>query len=144
MQAATDSPNETRQAILFIGEDGDTNQPLKDSLRRQGYRVLLACCPEDVADWLAGGYVHADLVLLDLVGKTTEESLGVGRRIRRDAKYDGRTPLVVMAEKYGKDVEGTEANVGGADWVFYLGEEPDQLNNLLRRLIPSGSCVAGD
>jgi hypothetical protein len=44
------------------------------------------------------------------------------------------TPLVVMAEKYGKDVEGTNVNVGGNDWIFYLGEHLDQLRNLLRRL----------
>lgn len=143
MQAATHPPKETRPAILFIGEDNDTNQPLKRSLRRQGYRVLLACCTEDAADWMAGGYVHADLLLLDLVGKRVEEALGLGRQVRRNAQYDGRTPLVVMAEKYGKDVEGTEANVGGADWVFYLGDEPDQLKNLLRRLIPPAACVVG-
>ena len=39
-----------------------------------------------------------------------------------------------MAEKYGKDLEGTDENVGGNDWIFYLGEEPDQLHNLLHRL----------
>jgi hypothetical protein len=39
-----------------------------------------------------------------------------------------------MAEKYGKDVEGTEVNVEGNDWIFYLGEEPDRLRNLLVRL----------
>ena len=32
-------------------------------------------------------------------------------------------------------MEGTEANVGGNDWVFYLGEEPHQLRNLLARLL---------
>jgi hypothetical protein len=39
-----------------------------------------------------------------------------------------------MAEKYGKDVEGTDENVGGNDWIFYLGEELGQLRNLLNRL----------
>jgi hypothetical protein len=106
--------------------------------------VLAACSVEDAADWMGGGYVHADLVLLDLVRRTTEESLAAGRQVRQHAKYDGQTPLVVMAERYGPDVEGTEANVEGNDWVFYLGDEPDQLNNLLRRLVPSGSRVAGD
>lgn len=88
---------------------------------------------------MAGGYVHANLMLLDLVNKTTEESLGVGRQIRRHARYDGRTPLVVMAQWYGKDVEGTNVNVEHNDWIFYLGEEPEQLNDLLRRLIKPGA-----
>jgi hypothetical protein len=35
----------------------------------------------------------------------------------------------IMAEKYGKDVECTEANDGGNDWMLYLGEEPNQLRN---------------
>lgn len=59
-----------------------------------------------------------------------------GRRIREHAKYDGHTPLVVMAEKFGAEVEGTEVNVGGNDWILYLGEEPDQLKRLLARLTP--------
>jgi hypothetical protein len=65
--------------------------------------------------------VAADLVLVNLVGKTAEEVLTVGRHVREHAEFDGHTPLVVMPEKYGKDVEGTEANVEGNDWVFYLG-----------------------
>ncbi|MCA1631184.1 MAG: hypothetical protein LC785_16845 [Acidobacteria bacterium] len=39
-----------------------------------------------------------------------------------------------MPEVYGKDVEGTNVNVDGNDWVLYLGEEYDQLKNLLARL----------
>ena len=93
---------------------------------------------------MGGGYVHADLLLLDLVRRATEEALAAGRQVRRRAKYDGQTPLVVMAEKYGADVEGTEVNVEDNDWVFYLGDEPDQLSNLLRRLTPAGADAAGD
>ena len=62
--------------------------------------------------------------------------MGLGRRVREHAKYDGHTPLVVMPEKYGKDVEGTEVNVAGNDWIFYLGEEPHRLKNFLARLLP--------
>jgi DNA-binding response OmpR family regulator len=134
MQAATDLPKDTRPTILFIGEDGDTHQPLKRNLRKCGYRVLLAECLEDAIDWIGDGCAHADLVLLDLIGKSTEETLSLGRYVRRQAKYDVHTPLVVMAEKYGKDVEGTEVNVEDNDWIFYLGEEYDRLQNLLARL----------
>ncbi len=75
-----------------------------------------------------------DLVLIDLVGKPVDEVLGIGRRIREHARYDSETPLVVMAEKYGADVEGTDVNVGGNDWITYL-EDPGQLKNLLARLV---------
>jgi PleD family two-component response regulator len=73
-------------------------------------------------------------VLINLVGKAPETALAAGRRIRAHAKYDGRTPLVVMAEKYGKDLEGTDVNVGGNDWITYP-EDHEQLRNLLARLL---------
>ena len=118
--------------IFLIEEDDETRRPLVSNLWAQGYRVVVAVDEEDALE-RAGG-VAADLVLVNLVGKTAEEVLGVGRRVREHAEYDGQTPLVVMPEKYDKALEDTEANVGGSDWVFYLGEEYDQLRNLLARL----------
>ena len=124
----------SRATILLVGEDDETRRIIKQNLQRGGYRVSSAEDVEDALGRVGGGAGPADLILLDLVGKTTEEALRAGRRIREHAKYDGQTPLVVIAEKYGAEVEGTEANVGGNDWVLYLGEEPDQLKNLLARL----------
>jgi DNA-binding response OmpR family regulator len=121
-------------SIFFLGEDDDTRRLLKRNLRNAGYRILVAEDVEDALERAGGGIARADLILLDLVVKTAEEALLVGRRIREQAKYDGHTPLVVMAEEYGKDVEGTEASVADNDWVFYLGGEPNQLRNLLARL----------
>ena len=123
-----------RANILLVGEDDETRRIIKQNLQRGGYRVSSAEDVEDALGRVGGGAGPADLILLDLVGKTTEEALGAGRRIREHAKYDGQTPLLVIAEKYGAEVEGTDANVGGNDWVLYLGEEPDQLKNLLARL----------
>ncbi|HYO62641.1 MAG TPA: hypothetical protein VER08_03185 [Pyrinomonadaceae bacterium] len=122
-----------RATIFLIEEDDDTRGPLVYNLRGYGYRVLISVDEESALD-MADGHVPADLILVNLVGKSVEEALDLGRRVREHAKYDGVTPLVVMPEKYGKDVEGTEANVGGNDWIFYLGEEPSQLRDLLARL----------
>lgn len=121
--------------IFLIEEDDETRRPLVASLRARGYRVITAVDEEDALERVDDGHVHADLVLVNLVGKPLEEALRVGRRVRAHAKYDGHTPLVVMPEKYTKDVEGTDVNVGGNDWIHYLGEEPDQLKNLLASLI---------
>jgi hypothetical protein len=44
-----------------------------------------------------------------------------------------------MPEKYSKDVEGTDVNVEGNDWIHYLGEDLDQLQNLLARLLDKSS-----
>ena len=126
--------NGSQPTFFVLEEDDDTRGPLVANLRRDGYRVVVAIDEEDALERVGGGRVQADLVLIDLVGKTADEGLGVGRRIRRHAEHDGHTPLVVMAEKYGKEVEGTEENVAGNDWVFYLGEEPGQLKDFLARL----------
>jgi DNA-binding response OmpR family regulator len=135
MQAATNLSDGASRAILLIAGDRDVYPYLKSNLRREGYQVLMALDVEDAREWMGGGYVHADVVIIDLVGTTTDEALGFGREVRRHAKYDGHTPLVVMAEKYGREVEGTDVNVEGNDWVMYLGEETRQLESLLARLL---------
>ncbi|HEY9283789.1 MAG TPA: hypothetical protein VIP46_10075 [Pyrinomonadaceae bacterium] len=124
------------RTIFLIEEDDETRGPLVHNLRGAGYRVIVALDEDDALDRVGGGGVPADLVLVNLVGKPEGDLLEAGRRVRQHAKYDGHTPLVVMPEKYGKDVEGNEVNVGGNDWVFYLGEDPGQLRNLLTRLLP--------
>ena len=111
---------------------------LKKTLQRYGYRVIVALDEEDALERVGDGYVQADLVIINLVGKSPEEVLKVGRRIREHAKHDGHTPLVVMAEKYGQDLEGTDVNVGGNDWITYP-EDADQLRNLLARLLSKTS-----
>jgi CheY-like chemotaxis protein len=129
------STDRAKQATIFLLEnDDETRRPLVRNLRGYGYRVIVATDEEDALDRVGGAGFEADLVLVNLVGKTAEEVLEVGRRVRRHAKYDGHTPLVVMPEKYAKGLEDTEINVDVKDWVFYLGEEPDRLRNLLARL----------
>lgn len=123
--------------IFLIEEDDETRRPLVQNLRGDGYHVIVSIDEEDALERVGGGHVHADLVLVNLVGKPLDELLRVGRGVREHAKYDGHTPLVVMPERYGKDVEGTDVNVEGNDWIMYLGEEPHQLKNLLARLTQS-------
>jgi DNA-binding response OmpR family regulator len=118
--------------IFLIEEDDETRRPLVSNLRSYGYRVIVAVDVEDALE--RGGSVGANLVLVNLVGKTAEEVLKVGRLIRQHAKYNGQVSLVVMPEKYDKALADTEVNVGGSEWIFYLGEEPDRLRNLLARL----------
>jgi DNA-binding response OmpR family regulator len=125
---------ETRRTILLIEEDDETRHVLKANLQTEGYHVLLALDEEDAFDRVGGRGASADLVLINLVGKAPEAALAAGRRIRAHARYDGRTPLVVMAEKYGKELEGTDVNVSGNDWITYP-EDHDQLRNLLARLL---------
>jgi CheY-like chemotaxis protein len=133
----TESEQGKLPTIFLIEEDDETRRPLVHNLRGYGYHVIVSTDEEDALERVGGGHVAADLVLVNLVGKPAEEGLSVGRRVREHAKYDGHTPVVVMPEKYGKDVEGTEANVSDNDWIFYLGEESGQLENFLGNLLPT-------
>ena len=126
---------ERHQATIFLVEEDDDTRPLlKRNLQSYGYRVIVALDEEDAMERVGSGHVPADLVLINLVGKLPAEILASGRRIREHAKYDGHTPLIVMAEKYGADLEGTDEHVGGNDWITYP-EDADQLKNLLARLL---------
>lgn len=125
-----------RATIFFIESDDDTRRLLKQGLRASGYKVLVAEDVEDALERVEDGLAKADLILLGPLGKSIEDALEIGRRIRGHAKHNGDTPLVLMAEKYGKDLEGTDVNVDGNDWIFYLGEEPGQLRDMLMRLTP--------
>lgn len=132
-----DSERGKRTTIFLIEEDDETRRILAQNLRRDGYHVIISIDEEDALERVGGGHFHADLLLVDLIGKFANEVLNVGRRVREHVKYDGQIPLVVMPEKYSKDVEGTEAKVSDNDWVFYLGEDPDQLQNFLNSLLPN-------
>lgn len=130
MERTTNQPT-----IFLVEEDDETRRPLVQNLRRHGYHVVVALDEEDALERVGGGHLHADLVLVNLVDKTADEVLSIGRRIRERADDGGRALLVVMPERYGKELEGTEVRAGDNDWVFYLGEEPDQLREMLARLL---------
>ncbi|MGB7926096.1 MAG: response regulator [Pyrinomonadaceae bacterium] len=127
--------SEKQPIIFLVEEDDDTRPVLKRNLERDGYRVLLALNEEDALDRTVGGdHIKADLILVNLVGVSPDYVLKAARRIREHARYGGATPIVVMAEKYGKDLEGTDAQVGANEWITYL-EDPHQLKNLLERIL---------
>ena len=119
--------------IFLVEEDDETRRPLVKNLKGYGYRVIVALDEEDALNRVGDGHLRADLVLVNLVGKSPQEALGVGRRIREHAKYDGQTPLVVMAEEFGASQEGTDVQVEEHDWITYP-EDSLQLKNLLARL----------
>ena len=130
--------------ILLVEEDDDARPILRHNLRREGYDVLVAVDEASALDWLAAGRVRADLILVNLVGQTTDAALAAGRRVRERNGPDGATPLVVIAEQYGEELEGRDVSEGDGEWVTYM-EDADQLNALLSRLTAGrdGGRVAG-
>lgn len=128
-------PKESRPTIFLVDEDNDARPRLTSNLRKLGYRLLVAAALEDAREWMSGeGPIRADLVLIDLIRKTPAEALSLGRELCDHARYDGHTPLVVLPEKVAAELEGTDVNVSGNDWICYY-EDSEQLRRLLARLV---------
>ena len=133
--AEIEKPAGLRRTILVIEEDDGARPYLTRNLRLFGFRLLVATTLEDAIEWLSGDtHIHADLLLLDLLGKQPEESLAMGRRLRCKAGYPCEVPVVVMPETVAKDVEGTDEKAGPNDWICHY-EDSDQLHRLLVRLL---------
>lgn len=126
--------------ILLIEEDDDARPVLRQNLRRDGYDVLVAVDEASAVDWLRAGRVSADLILVNLVGQTTDAALDAARRVREHNGLDGSTPLVVIAEQYDEELEGSDLKAGDAEWVTYM-EDSVQLHALISRLMaPDGDA----
>ena len=119
--------------ILLIEEDDDARPIIRHNLRREGYDVLVAVDEASALDWLKAGRARADLILINLVGKTPAESFAAARRVKQHNALDGATPVVVIAEKYGDGLEGTDVPAGDGEWVTYM-QDSAQLHDLLARL----------
>ena len=118
--------------ILLIEEDDDARPIIRHNLRRAGYDVLVAVDEQTALDWLSAGDTRADLILVNLVGKTTDEAFDAARRVKRQSALGGSTPVVVIAEKYGDGLEGQDVPAGEGEWVTYM-EDSTQLHKLLAR-----------
>lgn len=135
MEEIFNSRERLHSTILIIEEDNSARPSLTRNLRHIGYRLLVAASVEDAIQWVSGtDHIHADLILIDLLGKLPEEALTIGRDLRAVANYHSQTPLVVMPEKVSGDLEGTDENIFGTDWICYY-EDADQLQRLLIRLL---------
>jgi DNA-binding response OmpR family regulator len=121
--------------ILMMELDDDTRPLLKLNLGNWGYHVISALQEEDAIALARGVCDRPDLILLNQVDLPIDEVTNIGRRIRHGAELPTSTPIVVMAERYGEDMEGKDIKVGESEYVTYL-EDGEQLMNLLHRLCP--------
>ena len=125
----------TPPTILMLELDDEMRPLLKRSLYEWGYRVSMALEEEDAIAIARGGRAHPRLILLNQVDLSIDEFVNMGRRIREGAELLSSTPIVVMAEQYGKDMEGKNIKVGENEYVIYR-EDAEQLMHLLHRLCP--------
>ena len=124
----------SRPTIFLVEEDNNVRPYLTKHLRQSGYHVLVSAAMEDAIEWLSSdGHIHADLVLVNLLGKKPGEALEIGRSLRAYGNYHGNTPLIVMPEVVPRDLEGVDEKVTEWDWICYY--EGDQLQRLVARLL---------
>ncbi|MEC4983345.1 MAG: hypothetical protein SAJ37_09630 [Oscillatoria sp. PMC 1068.18] len=119
--------------ILLVEPDDEVRSLLVKNLKFEGYHVFLAIDEETALARTRDGCERPDLILLNQVGKTIDEYVQIGIRIRKNAQVSELTPIVVIAEKYGIDLEGRDIKVSENEYVTYL-EDALQLMNLLKRL----------
>ena len=126
---------DTPPTILVVEEDDEVRPVLSQNLRNQGYQIVTALNEADAIERTKGGGFCPDLILLNQVGRSIQEYADMGQRICKSAGIASHTPIIVMAEQYGADMEGKDVQVDEAEYVTYL-EDGQQLMNLLHRLCP--------
>lgn len=122
-----------QSTILAIEQDDRTRPLLKHNLCSQGYRVLLALDFEDALERAWGRREPPDVLLINQFKLPLEETVNMGQYVRKSAGFPSHTPIIVMAECYGIELEGKDVKVGANEYVTYL-EDAQQLLNLLHRL----------
>jgi DNA-binding response OmpR family regulator len=127
------SKPDTLPIILLIEQDDETRPLIKHNLHLNGYRAIVALDEEDAIERKWDECGHPALILLNQVNLSIDEFINMGRRIRQSAGFPIRTPIVVIAERFGADMEGKDVLVGESEYVIYP-EDAQQLMDLLHRL----------
>ena len=117
--------------VFLVEEDEDTRILFKKILKNNGYNALLAIDESDALERVGSERDKIDLVLVNLVRKSTEQMLKAGRRIRESGELN--VPLVAIAEEFDDKLQGTNVQVGANEYVTYL-ENGTELFDLLSRL----------
>lgn len=124
---------ENQPTVLLIEMDDETRPLLKDNLNRHGYSVIVTLDQDDAIERVKDGRAHVDLILLNQVGHSIETFVEMGQHIRQMARLAALTPIVVVADRYDADVEGTDVEINKNEFVTYP-RDALQLLALLDRL----------
>ncbi|NEP16004.1 MAG: hypothetical protein F6J97_03765 [Leptolyngbya sp. SIO4C1] len=126
------------QLILLIEMDDETRPLLQYNLRNQGYKVITAINEEGALERVKDGRAYPNLILINQVSLSIEAYLAMGQRIRDQAGLSRQTPIVVVADRYGTDLEGQDIEVRDREFISYP-EDAQQLFDLLHRLCREAS-----
>ena len=126
-----------RPTILYVEDDDDTRPGMRQLLNRNGYHVIVDSNEEDALERGSHNRIDADLILINL-GLHSDKVLAAAHRIRAHTVERADIPVVVIAYKYGPDIEGQDIEKEDNSWVTYL-EDGEQLERLLAHLLVKSS-----
>ena len=121
-----------KPSIFLLEEDNDSRSLLNKLLKDKGYKVKSSASREDALQRTQDELIKSDLILMGVVGKSSEEALSVGQQLRQNS--NPVAPLVVIVPKYPQDKEGTNEEVGKNEYFAYLGENAEEFIDLLASL----------
>ncbi|MBD2037053.1 hypothetical protein H6F76_18965 [Leptolyngbya sp. FACHB-321] len=130
------STDQQPPVILIVESDDEVRPALVHNVQRWGYRVIVSLDVKDAIERVREGALKIELILINQVGQSIDQLLDGGRAIRQQsAEHSINAFIVVLAEKYGEDLEGQDVQLGAYEYITYL-EHGDQLMELLYRLCP--------
>lgn len=121
-----------KPSIFLLEEDNDSRSLLNKLLRDKGYKVMSSDNREDALQRTEDELIKSDLILMGVVGKSSEEALTIGQQLRQNS--NPAAPLVVIVPKYSQDKEGTNEEVGKNEYFAYLGDNAEEFIDLLASL----------
>lgn len=121
--------------VLLIEPDDTVRSLLIDNLRRWGYSPVVALDEADAIRRTKHRNETVDLLLVNQFRQSIEHAIALGQNVRQQAGLPSTVPIVVMAERYGAELEGQDVQIGDYEYVTYL-EDGQQLKQLLYLLCP--------
>ena len=120
--------------ILLIEQDDETRPLLKQNLHTLGYSVSNELDEVGAIERIRGSQVKPDLILINQIQQTTEASVSMGRRIRRDSDLLEQTPIVIYVDEFEPELQGQNIQIGQYEYVTYP-EDGEQLFSLISQLV---------
>jgi len=131
MSAELQNQDQFRHKILVVDDFDDTRLLLRTWLRKKGYRVVEA---ENGVEAIAKAQeAKPDLIIMD-VEMPELDGLSATRQIRL-LKGIGELPIVAVSA-YGADQFREPALAAGCNEYMSTPFEPDELEKLIRSLLP--------
>lgn len=120
---------EYKKTILIIDDMKQIRDILWFSLKKEGYRPVLAESGSRGIDILYSGEYKIDLVLLDVM-MPKMDGFKVLERIRASRKQVAQTPVIMLTAKAQKDDVVKGMDKGANDYVLKPYKFPDLLTKI--------------